>query len=136
MKRQIRRGVFETNSSSTHSLVMCSEEEYERWKKGELMFDRWKERFVENAELSDEDKRKARNNYNDSKGVYWKDWEQLSEDEINLWYKRYAINNNAYSDLQSYNEYWDDCDFETFVEYHTTPKGEKIVAFGYYGYDG
>ena len=33
MKRQIRRGVFETNSSSTHSLVMCSEEEFEAWKK-------------------------------------------------------------------------------------------------------
>ena len=28
MKRQIRRGVFETNSSSTHSLTMCSEEEF------------------------------------------------------------------------------------------------------------
>ena len=31
MKRQIRRGVFETNSSSTHSLTMCSEEEFEAW---------------------------------------------------------------------------------------------------------
>ncbi|WP_313584682.1 hypothetical protein [Lacrimispora sp.] len=30
MKRQIRRGVFETNSSSTHSLTMCSEEEFEK----------------------------------------------------------------------------------------------------------
>lgn len=37
MKRQIRRGVFETNSSSTHSLTMCSEEEFEQWKNGEQM---------------------------------------------------------------------------------------------------
>ena len=29
MKRQIRRGVFETNRSSVHSLTMCSGEEYE-----------------------------------------------------------------------------------------------------------
>lgn len=29
MKRQIRRGVYETNSSSTHSLTMCSKEEFE-----------------------------------------------------------------------------------------------------------
>ena len=41
MKRQIRRGVFETNSSSTHSLTMCSEEEFEQWKNGELLFDEW-----------------------------------------------------------------------------------------------
>lgn len=31
MKKQIRRGVFETNSSSCHSLTMCSEKEYEKW---------------------------------------------------------------------------------------------------------
>ena len=30
MKRQIRRGVYETNSSSTHSLTMCSEEDFEQ----------------------------------------------------------------------------------------------------------
>ena len=29
MKRQIRRGVFETNSSSTHSLTMCLKSDYE-----------------------------------------------------------------------------------------------------------
>ena len=33
MKRQIRRGVFETNSSSTHSITMCSNKEYEKWEK-------------------------------------------------------------------------------------------------------
>lgn len=30
MKKQIRRGVFETNSSSVHSLTMCSSDEYEK----------------------------------------------------------------------------------------------------------
>jgi len=40
MKKQIRFGVFETNSSSTHSLTMCSSEDYGKWKKGELIFDR------------------------------------------------------------------------------------------------
>ena len=32
MKRQVRRGVFETNSSSTHSITMCSNKEYENGK--------------------------------------------------------------------------------------------------------
>ena len=47
MKRQIRCGVFETNSSSTHSLTMCSEEEFEAWKRGEVLFQAYgKENFI------------------------------------------------------------------------------------------
>lgn len=37
--RQIRKNVFETNSSSTHSLTMCTKEEYDNWKNGKLLFD-------------------------------------------------------------------------------------------------
>ena len=46
MKRQIRRNIFETNSSSTHSLTMCSEEEFEQWKNGKVLFDEDGETFV------------------------------------------------------------------------------------------
>lgn len=34
--RQIRKGVFETNSSSTHSLVMATATEFDRWIKGDV----------------------------------------------------------------------------------------------------
>lgn len=34
MKRQIIRGVFETNSSSCHSLTMCTQSDYDKWKDG------------------------------------------------------------------------------------------------------
>ena len=37
MKRQIRRGVYETNSSSTHSISMCTESEYDAWENGDLL---------------------------------------------------------------------------------------------------
>ena len=36
MKTQIRKGTFETNSSSVHSLVMCNKSDYDKWEKGEL----------------------------------------------------------------------------------------------------
>jgi len=94
MKRQIRRGVFETNSSSTHSITMCSKEEYERWEKGELLLSYWRDEFVE---ATDENK----------------------EDEDN----------------KTYDEYWDDCEFETYENSYTTKSGEKVIAFGYYGID-
>ena len=31
MKRQIRHGVFETNSSSVHSITMCTKNEFNEW---------------------------------------------------------------------------------------------------------
>lgn len=55
MKIQIRRGVFETNSSSVHSLTICSKEEYDKWKKGELLFDKYNETFVEATEDNEDD---------------------------------------------------------------------------------
>lgn len=38
MKIEIRHSVFETNSSSTHSLTMCTESEFEKWRSGDLVF--------------------------------------------------------------------------------------------------
>lgn len=46
MKRQIRRGVFETNSSSVHSLTMCSGDEYDKWAKGEFVYDTYEEKLI------------------------------------------------------------------------------------------
>lgn len=46
MKRQIRRGVFETNSSSVHSLTIVMEDEYKKWENGELIYDRWDDKLV------------------------------------------------------------------------------------------
>lgn len=36
--RLIRRNTFETNSSSTHSITMCSESDFDKWKNGELYY--------------------------------------------------------------------------------------------------
>ena len=35
---QIRRNLFETNSSSTHSITMCTEADWLKWKRGVLAF--------------------------------------------------------------------------------------------------
>jgi len=44
--KQIRVGVFETNSSSTHSLTIVPEEEYEKWVASELLFDQYKKVLI------------------------------------------------------------------------------------------
>lgn len=61
MKRQVRRGVFETNSSSVHSITMCAKSDYEKWRNGELVWNRWGDELVpitpEIQESLDEDGR-------------------------------------------------------------------------------
>lgn len=94
MKRQIRRGVFETNSSSTHSLTMCSEEEFEQWKKGKVLFDENYETFVKVSELSNKDKEYAAQEYEDNKDEYSKDWSELSETAKERYYTKYAKEND------------------------------------------
>lgn len=51
--KQIRIGVFETNSSSTHTLVVCTDEELEKWKTGEMVYN-YREGFIlpDNSNIS------------------------------------------------------------------------------------
>ena len=130
MKRQIRRNVFETNSSSTHSLTMCSEED-------KVLFDENYETFVKVSELSNKDKEYAAQEYEDNKDEYSKDWSELSETAKERYYTKYAKENDLINeDAKTYEE-WGCCDYlETFVDKYTTKSGDRVVAFGKYGYDG
>ncbi len=96
----IRRGVFETNSSMTHSITICTKEEYEKWKKGELLFDIYNKKFIPKEKVEPVDKFV----------IYYED------------------------DYATYDDYFND--YYTFEVEYTTPKGDEIVAFGKYSYDG
>ena len=103
MKISMRIGSFETNSSSTHSLVICMRSEFEGWKEGKLLYDREACDFItpeEAAGLSDEDAQ----------------WYILTYDDVFDWNKGKL-------------------GLETFQSDYTTPGGEEVVAFGWYGYD-
>ena len=97
MKTQIRIGTFETNSSSTHSLIMCSEREFELFKHGELVLDAWEDVLIPKEAVTDED---------------------LEDDS------------DHYKTYDNYDE-----NYESFSGKYTTEKGDKVVAFGWYGYD-
>ena len=139
MKRQIRYGVFETNSSSTHSMTICTKEEYDKWVKGELLFSRWGEEFAnpeDNDTLTNAEKEVVKEKYNNKKQRFWKDWEELSNEEKEELYSEEIERKKSYNDLVTYNEYFDDSYLEGYEKHYTTPKGEEIVIFGKYGYDG
>lgn len=121
--RQIRRNVFETNSSSTHSLTMMMKTDYDRWREEELyLYDHgygWE--FSKPVE----------------KKLYTRD-EAVAFAKHNRYYKdEEVIDNEALRDMGFIS--WDDDGneyLEGFYEEFTTPSGETIVAFGEYGYNG
>jgi hypothetical protein len=127
MKRQIRRGVFETNSSSTHSLTMCSKKEYDEFEKGNMYIERWgshklytKEEMIEKFKQAVDWRTKAQK----YPGI---DWD--NDDEFNRVL--------AESDYCTSEKYWNNVseEYETFEESYMGANGETVYAFGYYGYN-
>lgn len=46
--KQIRQSIFETNSSSTHSITIASKKDFDDWVSGRVVFKRYeKDKFVE-----------------------------------------------------------------------------------------
>lgn len=123
MKMQIRRGVFETNSSSVHSITMCTGSDFDRWTDGELLFWEDEKKFGTREELIEDLKKDT---WYDGKFRYpninWDDKDQVSD-----------IFNDE--NIKTFNQYFQNDWFETYWEAYTTPGGENIVAFGYYGHD-
>ena len=123
MKRQIRRGVFETNSSSTHSLTMMMKSDYDRWQTEQL--------YLYEGGYGWEFNEPVKNNF------YTKD-EVMEFAKNNRYYHgEEEIDNETMRDMGFIS--WDDEGseyLEGFYQEFTTPSGETIVAFGEYGYDG
>lgn len=140
MKRQIRFGVFETNSSSTHSLQICTKDEFNRWVNGELLLDSYNDNFVTADSiktLTEYEKKNVKEWYDKRRQKYWKSWDELTEEEHEELYKEEL--DRKLSDSYRYkthNDYMYYGDLETFTQSYTSPSGDELVAFGYYGYDG
>lgn len=135
--RQVRRMTFETNSSSTHSLTMCTKEEYDNWKNGKLLFDSCYKKFVPSLELTKADFEEAEDNYKSNKQKYQKNWNQLTKEEQEEYTLEYIKENRSMDEIVTYPEWLDRNDYlDQFYKEYTTKNNEKIVAFGVYGYDG
>lgn len=130
MKIQIRRSVFETNSSSVHSITMCSKDDFEKWENNSNYYFLY--RYNKPGLIGTKEemiKMLKSETWRDGTPVYSDvDWDnEVSVKD--LFVEKNILTSDEYFDR--YNEY-----LETFVEYYTTSKGEDVVAFGYYGYDG
>lgn len=128
--RQIRKNVFETNSSSTHSLTICTKEEYDNWKNGKLLFDSYYKKFVSSLELTKADFEKAENNYESHKQKYQKNWNQLTKEEQKEYTLGYIKENKSMDEIVTYPEWLDRNDYlDTFYKEYTTKNNKKNCSF-------
>lgn len=139
MKRQIRRGVFETNSSSTHSISITTKKMFNDWKKGKVKYNRWADIWLQAEELTEKDINDCIEEYMSRKPSYYKDWNDLDEKdkqrELDAYANKYL---NTSTDGYTYQEYMESisCGYEFSCKDYTTEHGDEIVVFGYGGYDG
>ena len=127
---QIRKNTFETNSSSSHSLVICTKKEYDLFKQGKAFYaDSWRMgyKFYSFEDLISEMMKLGKL---DVDAV--EDLEKMHRAGDTEGVEAYLQDYDVYS----YNTYGDNDWSEPFTQTYTTPGGEDLVAFGYYGYNG
>ena len=147
---QVRKGVFETNSSSTHTLTICSKEDYEDWERGDKFWldNDWGKLQTNKSFVTPEELAELTEKYNEE--------EQKRIDAGDEYAKLLDIDKvlNERRDYDSWNDsYWDtersaleaytmddwyqrNGDLETYERTFTSPSGDEMVAFGAFGYDG
>lgn len=121
MKQTIRRGVFETNSSSVHSVTLCKADDYIGWTTGELLYSIEDDKFVPAAEVDPSKIITPSMEIDEENGMYGY-WDYTYESG---WY----ISFDAYR-----NHYREDTYFELFEDAKNID-GVDVIAFGYYGED-
>jgi hypothetical protein len=116
--RVVRHGVFETNSSSVHSLSIMTQEKFSKWDNSNFMKDGETYTFDEGKEML----------MADADFLRWYGEESKEYDE-ETW-------NDMFREYEFYTKEDFGGDYETFEEKFTTPSGDKMVAFGFFGRDG
>lgn len=129
---KIRQGVFETNSSSVHSMIMCSLDQYKDLERGNLLIDKYKDTIVTIEEAIDmynqycqiENKIPIDIPKEDALKILCGD-EDGDDDE---WKQFSLLKNYNYNKGEGYY-------YEDFYDTYVTQSGDTVVAFGYYGND-
>lgn len=120
---KVRSGVFETNSSSTHTITMCSDDTYNKWMQNKLYFD------LDNEVLVDEETM-----FKEIADVYGQD----AVDELKAF--RVESEENFLGGIAEYSYYTrssliNSHTYEHFHDKFVTPGGEIVHSFGWYGSD-
>lgn len=115
----IRHNLFETNSSSVHSMTLLTEDEYNKWVSGDYYLD-----FGEGRVLTPEEVQIIVSEY------------------VNKWGDSYPETDEEFDEILEYQDIYSPDSFEMRTEYYETfcdrydKNGHTLYAIGYTGYDG
>ena len=137
MKQTIRFNTFETNSSSTHNIVIIPDDQWDKWSSDELFYLKYDsghyskkllelnnnsryftKEFLENCTLFEEaDKIPLKKDY---------EYIDVYNQALRKW--RYDLDFITFT-------LWDENELEEDITEYTTPKGEKLRILCKYGFD-
>lgn len=128
--KQVRSNTFETNSSSTHSICMCTKDQYDSWasdwdslKADSVIYSNCEEKLVAVEEAV-----KYANRYHDYvelSDIFDTD-SPKHDDAVDY------MRDEGFMTCDDFDDYTEESYYKEFV----TPVGETVVAFGNYGWDG
>lgn len=129
--KQVRSNTFETNSSSTHSICMCTKDQYDSWasdwdslEADSILYSNYKEKLVTVEEAI-----KDVNIYREI--VKLSDVIDANSPEHDD-----AIESLRDEGYMTCDDFDNNDDNEFYYDEFVTPGGEIVVAFGDYGWDG
>lgn len=128
--KTIRQNVFETNSSSTHSMTIMDAYDYERWKKEpDACYDESTRKIISTDQrrvIIKKDIIAYRKKYHPDKVLDF-----ITDEDIDNW-----LNDNYYDYPLTYDEYMNNCDYlENDINWYITNSNEKLVILCKYGHD-
>lgn len=113
---QIRRDVFETNSSSIHSLTIMEDDDFQDWKEGFKYYDFDRRMFYTFNEVQDKITQDG-----------------IDPDDEDDW-EEWCFENNVLTHDQ-FQEKCANMYLDTYIQMHTLKNGDTIWGVGYYGED-
>ena len=104
---------------------MCSGDDYKKWENGEVYYWQDQDKFATKDQIVKEMKEMTW--YDGRLRFHYTDEEWNNDD----------ILSDIFSDerVKTCEEFFEDEYYECFEDKYTTPGGEEVVAFGYYGHD-
>lgn len=144
MKRAIRREVWETNSSTSHSVIIMTADQAKRWSEEELYYYNNRNWYDPFNKLPEEKKPKAGGFYTQDEVIKMYDLQGYHFDPDNLDYDKDEDDTEEIlkdkfieemGDFISYDQWYGDECLEHDTEYYTSPSGDDLVISCRYGWD-
>jgi hypothetical protein len=139
MRHVIRRSVFDSNSSTMHTCVIMTEDQYKKWESGKLYYYKYSAWLFDN--LPKEKRPEVGCLYTQDEVISFYDLTKYKYDP-----STYISANEEYSnskdqfikemgDFIGYDDWFDDEYLEMDNEKYITPNGERIIVCCKYGND-